>query len=252
MIPKIIHYCWLSGNLYPDKVKKCMDSWKRTLVDYEFHLWDANSFNINGLQWTKEAFNLKQYAFVSDYIRFFALYNYGGIYLDSDVEVLKSFDALLHYRFFFGYEYTALPEAACIGSEQHSRWIKKCLDWYTEQSFIKPDGSLNKIIAPLVMKHGFESEIHYNLLDDEEIHNIDGGLICPYDFFSVKNGLNGNVSPTLNSFSIHHFNSAWLTKNLKVKLKKRIHIILINIVGKKLYNKLIYKIRKLYDKYFIY
>lgn len=243
MIPKIIHYCWLSGEPYPEKIKRCIDSWKKYLQDYELRLWTADSFEINEIPWTKEAFELKQYAFVSDYVRFFALYNYGGIYLDSDVEILKSFDSLLHHSFFFGYEYTALPEAACVGSEKYSTWIKACLNWYREKNFVNSDKSLNRIIAPLIMKQGFETIERYKLIDDGEIHEINGGLICPFDYFSVKNGFNGKVSPTENSFSVHHFNSAWLKNSFTVKIKKMLHIFLINILGKIKYNKYIYKIR---------
>ena len=90
MIPKIIHFCWMSGDAYPEKIKKCIESWKQKLPDYEIWLWDTNRFDINQSIWVKEAFEAKRYAFCADYIRCYALYNYGGVYLDSDVEVLKS------------------------------------------------------------------------------------------------------------------------------------------------------------------
>ena len=88
MIPKIIHFCWMSGDPYPEKIQKCIDSWKKILPDYEFWLWDSNRFDMESSVWVKEAFAARKYAFCADYIRCFALYTYGGIYLDSDVEVL--------------------------------------------------------------------------------------------------------------------------------------------------------------------
>lgn len=96
MIPKIIHYCWLSGDMYPDKIKKCINSWKKIMPDYEIMIWDLSRFDINSIVWTKQAYEKKKYAFASDYIRFYALYNYGGIYLDSDVEILRSFNDFLN------------------------------------------------------------------------------------------------------------------------------------------------------------
>ena len=85
MIPKIIHWCWLSGDPYPPKIQACLDTWKKVLPDYEIILWDTNRFDVNSTPWTKQAFEVKKYPFVADYIRLYAIYNYGGIYLDSDV-----------------------------------------------------------------------------------------------------------------------------------------------------------------------
>ena len=104
MIPKIIHYCWLSNDPIPEKLQSCMNSWKKQLPDYEFKLWNFSSFDINSSQWVKEAFNAKKYAFAADYIRLYAVYNYGGIYMDMDIEVIKSFNPLLDREYILGYE----------------------------------------------------------------------------------------------------------------------------------------------------
>ena len=95
MIPKIIHFCWLSDDPYPQEIQRCLDSWKKILPDYESWKWDRKRFDINAIPWTKEAFEAKKYAFAADYIRLYALYNYGGIYMDMDVEVLKTFNPFL-------------------------------------------------------------------------------------------------------------------------------------------------------------
>lgn len=116
MIPKRIHLCWLSGDPYPQKIQKCIDSWKVHLPDYEIMLWDLKRFDIAQVPWVEQAFRVKKYAFAADYIRLYALYNYGGIYLDSDVEVLKSFDPLLDLPYFVGAENAGTIEAAIIGA----------------------------------------------------------------------------------------------------------------------------------------
>ena len=112
MIPKIIHLCWLSGDPYPTEIKKCLDTWKKYLPNYEIWVWDTKRFDINSTIWTKQAFEANKYAFAADYIRLFALYNYGGIYLDSDVLVYKSFDPLLNLPYFIGHDQICAFEAA--------------------------------------------------------------------------------------------------------------------------------------------
>ena len=112
MIPKIIHLCWLSGDPYPPKIAKCLKTWEKFLPDYEVVLWDTQRFDLNSSLWVKQAFEKKKYAFAADYIRFYALFHIGGIYLDSDVEVLKSFDDLLDLPYFIGAEKSHLPEVS--------------------------------------------------------------------------------------------------------------------------------------------
>lgn len=106
MIPKIIHYCWLSNDPFPEKIQMCMDSWKKIMPDYELKLWNTQNFDVeNSIPYVKEAFANRKWAFVADYIRLYALYTEGGIYLDSDVKVLKRFDDFLHHSFFTSMEY---------------------------------------------------------------------------------------------------------------------------------------------------
>lgn len=130
MIPKIIHLCWLSGDAYPPLIQKCINSWKTVLPDYEIWLWDGKRFDINSSIWVKEAFSVKKYAFAADYIRCYALYHFGGIYLDSDVEVIKSFDDLLHLPYFVGKEQAGGFEAATMGFEKGHPFFKHMLDYY--------------------------------------------------------------------------------------------------------------------------
>ncbi len=248
MIPKIIHFCWLSGEPYPETIKNCLKSWEKKLPGYEIILWDTKRFDIDSVQWVKEAFSVKKYAFAADYIRFYALYNYGGIYLDSDVEVLRSFDKLLENKCFFGFEYTAMPEAAVIGCEKGLDWCKKALSFYEKKNFINQNGSYNQIIAPLVFKYAFESKYKISLIDENKIISKNGIKIFPFDYFSPKNGFTGKILKTKNTYTIHHFNSAWLKKGVKTSLKKKVHLFLIAVLGKKNYNKFLYKIRPGFKK----
>lgn len=137
MIPKIIHLCWLSGDAYPPLIQKCINSWKTVLPDYEIWLWDGKRFDINSSIWVKEAFSVKKYAFAADYIRCYALYHFGGIYLDSDVEVIKSFDDLLHLPYFVGKEQAGGFEAATMGFEKGHPFFKHMLDYYDGRHFKK-------------------------------------------------------------------------------------------------------------------
>lgn len=154
MIPKIIHYCWLSGDEVPENLKKCMDSWKKIIPDYEFVKWDFTKFDKSSSAWVSEAFDNRKYAFACDYIRLYAVYNYGGIYLDMDMEVLKRFDDFLNQQYMLAYERESCKgiEAGCFGAEPHSEYIKRCLDYYTDRHFIKEDGSFDQLPLPQIMQ----------------------------------------------------------------------------------------------------
>lgn len=246
MIPKIIHYCWLSNDEYPAKIKKCIDSWKKILPDYQIVLWNLSNFDILSTNWTKQAYENKKYAFASDYIRFYALYTYGGIYLDSDVEVLKSFDDLLTLDFFCGYEFEGLPEAAIVGSAKGQEWMGKCLEWYKENNFVNAEGRFNIKVAPVVLQHFLENYLCTQLIDKGNIlyYQNKKYIIYPYDYFSPKNSFNGEILTTVDSYTIHHFNAEWGNKGIKVIIKKKIHLFMIRIMGRERYIMVIYKIRK--------
>ena len=152
MIPKIIHFCWLSGDEYPPMIKKCIESWKLHLPDYEIILWDTKRFDVNSVLWTKQAFECKKYAFAADYIRLYALYHYGGIYLDSDIFVYKSFDDLLALPYFIGEDFVHLFEPAVIGCEAGLPWIETVLNRYRERPFIMNDGNMDICALPIVFR----------------------------------------------------------------------------------------------------
>lgn len=159
-IPKIIHYCWLSDNPVPEELQNYMATWKKHLPDYEFIKWDFSRFDIDSSAWVKEAFENKKYAFAADYIRMYALYTMGGIYLDMDVEVLKPYDDLLSMDYFICYENgeEQMPEMATLGARKGCEWVGQILDYYKDRNFIKTDGTFDTKPLPQVAKAVLQAE----------------------------------------------------------------------------------------------
>lgn len=212
MIPKIIHYCWLSTDSYPENILKCMDSWKKHLPDYEIRLWNLDRFNLSQSIWVQEAFESHKYAFAADYIRLYALYHYGGIYLDSDVEVIKPFDELLHLPYFIGQENTPFGvEAATIGCEKGFHLIGEMLRRYENRHFIKDNGEMDCTPLPCIFRACIDSLYEYHpitRIDDFTTDNIKINIF-PVDWFSPKTWDTQVLKTTDNTYSIHHFSASW-------------------------------------------
>jgi mannosyltransferase OCH1-like enzyme len=232
MIPKKIHYCWLSGDPYPELIQRCIDSWHKYLPDYEYILWDKSKFDIESILWVKEAYESKKYAFAADYIRLYALYTEGGIYLDSDVEVLKDFEPLLTHKSFIGQEsiYETV-EPAIIGAEPGMEWIKYCLDYYRNKSFYLSSGKPNTYPLPYIVTNIIKTYQHNKSLQEMPV-------IFPSDYFSPKNMKSGHINLTTNTYTIHHYDGSWYKHSILVRLKNIIHVSLIAILGKWIYQKL--------------
>lgn len=219
MIPKIIHYCWLSNDPIPPKLQACMESWKEMLPEYKFVLWDTQRFDVNSTPWVSEAFNVRKYAFAADYIRLYAVYHYGGIYLDMDVEVVKPFsNELLAGNYLVGYEssdYTIGIEAGILGGEQGAEWLGDCLKYYEDRHFIKSDGSFDTLPLPRII---------WKVLKEKY---IDTKMINPLspDYLTAKCCDNGKIKKTSNTYTIHHFEGSWFTP------KQRIKRIIIRLLG---------------------
>lgn len=243
MIPKVIHYVWLSGDPFPDKIQRCVDSWRKKLPDYEIKQWNTSNFDIDSVLWVKQAYEHKNYELATDYIRFYVLYNEGGIYLDADVEVVKPFDSLLGSKFFFGYEFTGMPEAAVIGAKEGIPWIKKCYEWFEGRALYDEKG-FHRIVCPMVMRKGFEDEYGKGrLIDVGKVRNVDGGKIYPYYFFSPKNGFSNEIIENKKTCCIHHFNSAWLSGGYSAHFRSKVHLAMIKMMGKTRYGRLMYGLR---------
>lgn len=197
MIPKIIHYCWLSNDPIPQNLQECMKSWKEKLPDYEFVLWNFDRFDINSSRWVSQAFENKKYAFAADYIRLYAVYNLGGFYMDMDIEVLKSFNDLLDKRLALAHEDDEGGiEAGCFGAEKNNPIIKKCLDYYTDRSFVKSDGSFDTLPLPRIMAR-FCVDVNLDINDKY--------------YFTCKSFKTGIITTKPYSYTIHHFAGSWLS-----------------------------------------
>lgn len=221
MIPKIIHYCWLSNDPIPENLQKCMSTWKRYLPDYEFMLWNFERFPKDKSKWVSDAFNNKKYAFAADYIRLYALYNYGGIYLDMDVEVIKTFNPFLNLETMVSWQNGAAGlEVAAMGVQKGSMWVKDCLDYYDCQTFILPNGNLNTTVMPRVIENRLKAkEIKlYNVSNITEATSVKDGIpVFPYTYFSPKNYKTKVLKITTDTICIHHFDGSWLSRKDRIK-----------------------------------
>lgn len=214
MIPKIIHYCWLSNDPIPDKLQECMNSWKEKLQGYKFMLWNFDRFDINSSLWVKQAFEAKKYAFAADYIRLYSVYHYGGIYLDMDVKVLKSFDDLLEQPSFIGFEQDRKMEAAVFGASKHSKWIAKMLEYYSNKVFYGEDGKMDLTILPVIMFDVLYSI--YAIPDNiQQIVRFDDLTLYPYRYFMH---IEPELQLTMNTYTLHLWESSWRTPYQKFKM----------------------------------
>ncbi|MDR2496364.1 MAG: hypothetical protein LBD21_04475 [Tannerellaceae bacterium] len=204
LIPRKIHWCWLSDDPLPRLVRDCIKSWQRIMPDYEIIRWDTKRFDIHSVQFVEQAYNARKWAFAADYIRLFALYAEGGIYLDSDVRVFRKFDKFLRYSAFSGTEkwrdaqnkYTGCGiQAAIIGAEKGNPWIKDCMAYYLSRDFIVTNGKIQPVdVSPAVLAH-----------------YADIGYGFKYDIFSTKAQL---LKSNIAIFPPSVFASLWSEANL--------------------------------------
>lgn len=207
MIPKIIHYCWFGRGEMPQLAKKCIASWHQYMPDWEFKLWNEDNFDVAAVPYTREAYEAKKYAFVTDYVRLWALYNEGGVYMDTDVEVLKSLDDLLHLSAFTGYEGSKKlpPVTGIIASVSHGTWVKEQLDSYENAHFLMEDGSYDMTtntvrIAALMRDNGFvQNGVEQ---DYKDLHVFPVTYFCPRQ-------TTGELLFSENTYCDHHCMGSW-------------------------------------------
>ena len=212
MIPKKIHYCWLSDDDMPVKLIQCIKSWKKFLPDYEIQKWDLTRFPLEKNIWVKQAFERKKYAFAADYIRLYALATEGGIYLDSDVEVIKPFDDLLCLPYFLCTENSPQGfEAATIGAEADTQWVLKCLEYYEGKTFVDNNGKERTAVLPSILKECISKNFQVNYIKNLSEFSAEKDLVSifPLDYFSPKNYVSKKIKVTENTYSIHHFAGTW-------------------------------------------
>lgn len=229
MIPKKIHYCWFGGNPESEDVKKCISSWKKFCPDYEIIRWDEGNYDINRCKYMADAYKERKWAFVSDYARLDIIYQIGGIYLDTDVEVLKSFDDLLKEKMFCGFESRDpigykknLPIEYSVnlglgyGAEKGHPLLKEMMDLYRNLNFYNENGSLNLIACPryqtmILARHG--------LIANNKTQRLDNVIAYSPEYFCPQSNITDKMLyPLDKSYSIHHFSVTWASqKDLKAK-----------------------------------
>jgi len=208
MIPKKLHYCWFSGEAYPENVQRCIDSWKKFLPDFEFVLWDSEKARATGMPWVTEALEQKKWAFAADAVRLYALHTEGGFYLDTDVEVLRPFAPLLEKSCAFGYENGSHRiEAAVMGCEAGLAPVKAALDYYRDAHFKYQESGIDDMVLPKILADAFAPFREVEIL--------------PESAFSPKSFMDGKIRTTEETFCIHHFDSAWRPESVRKGIRRR-------------------------------
>lgn len=240
-IPKLIHYIWLGPKPLDSLSKKCIKTWEKILPDYKIMCWnDENSLDIiKNNKYAYQAYKAKKYAFVSDYLRLYALYHYGGIYMDTDVKVVKNIDSFLKYSAFTSFENDSMIPTALMGSEKHGEWIKYLLEYYDTNEFILDNGNYNfttnvVVITEMSKKLGLIQNGKRQVLD-YDVHIFPREYFCPLD---TLNSRNNNI--THNTYAMHLFNGSWTPgyRRILSKIKKKFGINPQKILGKRLYEKI--------------
>ena len=214
MIPKTIHYCWFGGNPLPELAQKCIASWRKFLPDCEIREWNEGNYDVRKIPYTAQAYDAGKYAFVSDYARFDILHEYGGIYFDTDVEVIRPLDDILERGAFMGVERAgALAVGLGIASPAASRIFREVLDSYEASVFLRADGTMDlttvvERVSGIFRRHGFT--------DRDEIQQVAGITVYPAEYFCPINPATGIISVAENTRTVHHYAATWT-----IPLRKR-------------------------------
>jgi hypothetical protein len=227
MIPKKIHYCWFGRGVLPVLGRKCIDSWKKFLPDYEIIKWDEDSFDVYSNRYVREAYENRKFAFVSDYVRLYALYHNGGIYMDTDVEVLKSLDKFLIHEAFSGFESPQHMPTGIIASVKGQHFIGELLSEYKDRYFIGPDGMFDTTTNVRAIT---VSALRYGLRLDGTKQTVNGLTLYPPEYFCPYDDITGIKRITENSHCIHWFSKTWFDPTMR--LRNRVTKIFHRFFGK--------------------
>ena len=211
MIPKVIHYCWFGDKPISHDLRMCMNTWKEVLPDYTWRCWSEKDFDMSTIPWTKEAYDVKAMAFVADYVRLYALYHEGGIYMDTDVEVIRPLDNLLANKAFIGFEGTQWIGTNLMGAEPHNAFLQAFLEDYNHRNFTNPDGTLNQTTNVEEITSRFLTQ--HNLVRNGKQQQVGDFTVYPTDYFSPYDYINGKVRTTANTYSIHWFSQSWIKRS---------------------------------------
>lgn len=219
MIPKVIHYCWFGGKPLPKDAERCISSWNKFMPDYQIKQWDESNFDIDSIPYTREAYNAKKYAFVSDYARFWIMYHYGGIYFDTDVEVVKPIEDIIANGNFMGAEQqddnniTVNPGLG-FGMKKNSSIIYDLMKIYQNSRFICEDGTVKvKNIVEITTNYLKEN----GLVNTNKTQQCCGCTIYPKDYFCPIDYDTKELKITRNTRTIHHYAESWVPLSTKIK-----------------------------------
>lgn len=202
MIPKVIHYFWFGRGKKNDVIERCMDSWKVHLPDYEIKEWNEDNFNVHINNFTLQAYQMKKWAFVSDYARLHILYHYGGIYLDTDLEITNSLDPFLDYEGFMGFFSNFDISGGIIGAAKGNKFIKKLLTYYENKNFIDGNGKIDEKTNVEIITE--ISKKHFGFVGENQTQQILDMTIFPKEYFTVRD-------VNVKNYAIHHYNASWLS-----------------------------------------
>lgn len=228
MIPKKIHYCWFGGKALPEDTVRYIGSWRRHCPDYEIKEWNESNFDLDMFPYVREAYDAGKYAFVSDVARLYALASEGGVYMDTDVEVLKPLDCFLGHEAFSGFEDAGHVTTGVIGSEKGGKYVSENLAEYGKRHFVKEDGSLDTTTNVAVMTDYMK---RHGLRMDDSLQELPGLItIYPREYFCPKDSYAYSRNPgcvTENTHAIHYFAGTWQIRNTPeyIRLRKKYRII---------------------------
>lgn len=216
MIPKVIHYCWFGGNPLPADAKKCIESWKKFFPEYEIKRWDENNFDVNCCDYVKEAYAAKKWAFVSDYARFWILYYNGGLYFDTDVEVIKDMSNIIEQGAFMGCETNdKCAPGLGLGANPGLGLYQEILDYYNGIHFNSQGAAIETVVdhtTKMLKKHGWSG-------NGQEIEEVARIKIYPPEYFCPMNYKTGKLNITTNTYSVHWYTASWQSSYSKLKTR---------------------------------
>lgn len=222
-IPKIIHYCWFGRNPKPKLANQCIKSWKKYCPSYEIVEWNEDNFDVSTAPlYVRQAYEAKKWAFVTDYVRLYAMTKYGGIYMDTDVELLKTLDEFLACEAFSGFEDDVHIPTGIMACEKGFPLFETFLHYYDSICFANADGTYNDVTNVIIMT---EICLEHGLVQNGEYQIVDGFSLYPRDFFCPLECESGRLRKTKNTVCIHWFNGSWLPKELmqrRIKNKREI------------------------------
>ena len=214
-IPKILHYCWFGKTDLPENVKDCINSWKKYCPDYEIMCWNETNYDYSKHQFTREAYEQGKWAYVSDVARLEVVYEHGGIYLDTDVELIKTLDPLLSHKAFMGFEQGRhVATGLGFGAERGNPVIKANLDSYNNMCFLLDDGELNTTPCPWVTTACLEE---FGLSREDRYQDLEHIVVYPSEYFCPMLLEDGCAETTENTVSIHHYFATWTTEARRKK-----------------------------------